>query len=295
MSADVAERPQDLIGAVADPRALVRRAPDRRFHIALAVAALLHASLLVSFSGPPKERLGEADGSDEAINVTLVTEADFLSRTTVPENAGAPKPAATAPSPPSALGGTDGSVRAGKTRCSIRENCRRAARRERAGFACAARSSGRQIQERARKARPERGRRQAAPSLPPKPAQQQTAKLDLTPPKPTLDPPMPGGRSAGVSRPPGITRSGADDDFARAVIRALQQTMPQLRETIGRVTVRIILNENGNVKEVQVVRPSPNSNLNQSVMFAARQTSYPLPPFGSNDADRIFLVTYIYN
>ncbi|MEQ1654049.1 MAG: TonB family protein, partial [Hyphomicrobium sp.] len=135
---------------------------------------------------------------------------------------------------------------------------------------------------------------------PPKPQQQakpkQTAKLDLSPPPGSFSAPSGGGgRSAGFERPPGITRSGANDDFARGVIRALQQTMPQLREVLGRVTVRIILNENGNVSDVQVVRPSPIPSLNQSVVFATKQTSYPFPPPNSNLADRTFLVTYIYH
>ena len=36
------------------------------------------------------------------------------------------------------------------------------------------------------------------------------------------------------------------------------------------------------------------SRLDQSVIFAAKQTSYPLPPGNSNVADRTFLITYIY-
>jgi TonB family protein len=130
---------------------------------------------------------------------------------------------------------------------------------------------------------------------PSKPKQQRTAKLDLSPPPQTFSAPQAGGgRSASFSRPPGITRSGWNDDFARGVIRALQQTMPQLREILGRVTVRILLTENGNVRDVQLVRPSSNSSLDQSVIFAARQTSYPLPPAGATVADRTFVVTYVY-
>ncbi|MEQ1673130.1 MAG: energy transducer TonB, partial [Hyphomicrobium sp.] len=103
------------------------------------------------------------------------------------------------------------------------------------------------------------------------------------------------GRSAGFERPPGITRSGANDDFARGVIRALQQTMPQLREVLGRVTVRILLTENGNVSDVQVVKSANIAALDQSVVFAVKQTSYPFPPPNSNVADRTFLVTYVYH
>ncbi|MBS0234467.1 MAG: energy transducer TonB [Proteobacteria bacterium] len=104
-----------------------------------------------------------------------------------------------------------------------------------------------------------------------------------------------GGGAAAFQRPPGITRSGLNDAFARAVIRALQQTMPQLTNTLGRVTVRIFLSDSGNVVSVKLLAGSKDPSLNQDVVFAARQTSYPIPPAGSNEADRTFMVTYIYD
>lgn len=104
-----------------------------------------------------------------------------------------------------------------------------------------------------------------------------------------------GGGAAAFQRPPGITRSGLNDAFARAVIRALQQTMPQLSNTLGRVTVRIFLSDSGNVMSVKMLAGSKDSSLNQDVVFAAKQTSYPIPPAGSNEADRTFIVTYIYD
>jgi TonB family protein len=110
-----------------------------------------------------------------------------------------------------------------------------------------------------------------------------------------MQPSFGGGGAAGLQRPPGITRSGLNDAFARAVIKALQQTMPQLTEVLGRVTIRIFLTESGNVSEVRLLSGAKNSSLNQSVVFAARQTSYPIPPAGSNRADRTFMVTYIYD
>jgi periplasmic protein TonB len=104
-----------------------------------------------------------------------------------------------------------------------------------------------------------------------------------------------GGGEAAFQRPPGITRSGINDKFARDVIRALQQTMPQLANTLGRVTVRIFLSDSGNVISVALLVGSKDSSLNQDVVFAAKQTSYPIPPAGSNEADRTFMVTYIYD
>ncbi|MFT3730319.1 MAG: TonB family protein [Hyphomicrobium sp.] len=125
-------------------------------------------------------------------------------------------------------------------------------------------------------------------------AQKKVAALDLS--TQALAPSLSGGGGAAAfQRPPGITRSGLNDAFARAVIRALQQTMPQLTNTLGRVTVRIFLSENGNVVDVKLLAGSKDPSLNQDVVFAAKQTSYPIPPAGSNEADRTFMVTYIYD
>ena len=63
----------------------------------------------------------------------------------------------------------------------------------------------------------------------------------------------------------------------------------------GRVSVRLFLDEFGNLAEVQVIRPSGDPVLDQSVAFAAKQSSFPIPPKGSTVVDRTFLVTYIYN
>ena len=63
-----------------------------------------------------------------------------------------------------------------------------------------------------------------------------------------------------MSRPPGITRSGENDDFARGVIRALRQTMPAPTGALGRVTVRLLLNDNGSLVEVVLLRAAEDPN-----------------------------------
>lgn len=102
------------------------------------------------------------------------------------------------------------------------------------------------------------------------------------------------GRSAGIQRPAGITRSGANDDFARGVIRALRQTMPQM-SVLGRVTVRILINHNGNIESVEVLSRAESSDLNRAVVFSTKQASFPFPPNGATVADRTFTITYIYH
>ncbi len=70
--------------------------------------------------------------------------------------------------------------------------------------------------------------------------------------------------------------------------------MPQLRNTFGRVTVRIELNMQGNLVRTTVLRPSNIAGLDQSVVFATKQSSFPFPPHNAVPADLIFFVTYIY-
>jgi TonB family protein len=105
----------------------------------------------------------------------------------------------------------------------------------------------------------------------------------------------PSGLSTAAIRPPDITRSGENDEFGRRVIRALRQTMPAARGELGRVTVRLLLSATGDLVEVQLVRPASDPILTQSVVFAVKQSSFPIPPVGATRSDRTFLVTYIYN
>jgi TonB family protein len=128
---------------------------------------------------------------------------------------------------------------------------------------------------------------------PAKPKRPTPDQLALSPPRTS-----PGGspsRSSSFSRPPGITRSGQNDDFARGVIRALRQTMPPPRGIFGRVTVRLFLNDNGDLAEVRVIESSGIGGLDQSVVFATKQTNFPLPPYGATVADRTFMISYVYN
>jgi TonB family protein len=122
--------------------------------------------------------------------------------------------------------------------------------------------------------------------------QKQTASLNPSP-KTSQDDLVFDG-SASFSRPAGITRSGENDDFGRGVIRALRQTMPPPRGSRGRVTIRFLLSETGSLVEVRVVATNADPGLTQSVVFASKQSSFPIPPKGATIADRTFLVTYIY-
>lgn len=340
---------KDLLG-LARERWTSVESGDNAFRIALVCAVVMHAALFIQLGRSASKALGDEAGSQEAIGVTLITEADFLSKTTSMAEVSPPQgsPSAATPPPPPQPQQTQPQTQQAQpeqppvpqtksetqqqdkseppppeVKSEAKEDILPSADAE----AAAEKAELRPPEPEVKKAAPESKEPKpnsktietTVPSLekelpdlfkvtePSKaPAQkskqatkptpkQQTAKLDLSPPSPLFSAPGGGGRAASFQRPAGITRSGLNDAFARGVIRALQQTMPQLRETRGRVTVRIFLDENGNIKEVAVVAPSSISNLNQSVVFAARQTSYPIPPGNSNVADRTFLITYIYN
>lgn len=126
-----------------------------------------------------------------------------------------------------------------------------------------------------------------APKPSEKPAPQPQLKLPNTPF-------VPSAISAGLARPAGITRSGENDEFGRGVIRALRKTMPPGGPQQGQVTVRFLLSDYGNLAELRLERSSGDPLLDQNVMFAVKQSSFPFPPPKAPPVDRTFLVTYIY-
>ena len=133
--------------------------------------------------------------------------------------------------------------------------------------------------------------KKAAKAVQPQQAPKASPPLQLSLPDMAI---APGGPAPAFSRPAGITRSGENDEFGRGVIRALRKSMPDPGPMRGRVTVRFLLSDDGNLIEVRLVRSSGDPVLDQSVMFAVKQSSFPFPPRNAPLVDRTFLVTYIY-
>ena len=252
------------------------KADSRRFWIGAAVMATLHAALIAGFVRSAPRYVGELEGSQEGISVELVDAADLASASTVRSAEPSIGQPGSAPPPPPPT----------------------------------PRDAAPQPEPKAAAAPPVEAERPSPPTppaareSPPAPNKESTpAPPTKSKPAPSLDvsPPLrfdlpdgafaPGGRSAAVMRPPNVTRSGENDEFGRGVIRALRKTMPV---ALGRVTVRLLLSETGNLTQQQLVRSSGDPILVQNVMFAARQSSFPIPPAGSTVSDRTFLVTYIY-
>jgi periplasmic protein TonB len=130
---------------------------------------------------------------------------------------------------------------------------------------------------------------------PSKEASQQTPPAQNAPPS-VLDRPIEfQANSSSFARPTDATRSGENDDFGRGVIKALRQTMPVPWGIKSRVTIKFLLSESGQVIEMQLVKGSGYPLVDQSVVFAAGNSTFPVPPRGSTLSDRIFMVTYIYD
>jgi periplasmic protein TonB len=278
MSAPGAAAREEGPPAIADRSTVALKAESRPFLAGLACAAILHAALLIGAYRSQPRILGERDGQPDGISVDLVDAADFMSRTsarpTSPSKAMSPSRPEAQPWQPDAIRPAD--PQEATARAIEADN-----------------PNALELPGAPPKQRP------AAPADVAKPKPQPQTQASAQPPRPLqLDVPESVftslGRSAAATRPPGVTRSGENDDFGRGVIRALRKTMPPPSGVLGRVMVRMFLNDNGNLQDVRVVSGSGDASLDQSVVFAVRQTSFPLPPLGATAADRTFLVTYIY-
>ena len=244
-------------------------------------------------------QIGERSGRPDGISVVLVDEADLKSKNTFREDGAsaappaiAQPPAPAAPQPPQPKA-TEPPVP--KQTPAPKVEAAPPAPQPRDEQKSAAQAIDKEVLDSltAPGPAPKQSDPGSAAKIPPKQEQpQQKPPLQLTMPN---MPVAPGGRGAAVARPPGATRSGENDEFGRGVIRALRQTMPSPNGQLGRVTVKLLLSDTGNLAEVQLIRSAGVPGLDQSVVFAVKQASFPIPPGGATLVDRTFLVTYIYN
>ena len=289
-----------------------RHVSERRFWIGLACVAVLHGSMIVGVGRSAPRHLGERDGDPDAISVELVDPLALRGAS------GEPGPGeATHPSPPatSASKPADAAPPSPPPPPAAKPAPPNPAPEAATPPAAATATPP------SPNPPPGEGKKTAQATAkdaaPPAPALDPIAPLTLPEPsvgqpsqdkaKPTANPKLalqldmppnfaaPSGLSTAAVRPPDITRSGENDEFGRRVIRALRQTMPAARGELGRVTVRLLLSPTGDLMEVQLVRPAADPILTQNVVFAVKQSSFPIPPAGATRSDRTFLVTYIYN
>ncbi len=290
----------------------MRRQRDRVFWLGLLVAFLVHAGFIVGIGTARQRTLGAPDGAADAIAVEIVDGATLKESMEPPTEAttppGAQQPTAappakqpTQPPPQEAQPEPQPQVAAPVPPPPETAAPEKEAPKTTAEALPALEDAP--PEEAKPEPEPEAAKPKVAEAKKPPPKQQeakqapkkrtQTSALDLSVPYDDGGSAAEPGGSSAVQRPPGITRSGENDEFARNVIRALQRTMPRER-ALGRVTVRIVLNENGSRADVKLMKSGGNPDLDFNVMFAARQTAYPFPPKNSTLVDRTFTVTYIY-
>ena len=236
MGADEIAQAARRYQAVTKRRLAARRAQERRFWIGVACAAVLHAALFVGIGGSLSPRqLGDPGASPDGIAVELVDAADLVE----PEHRGPDNPplstGSVAPQPqPQQPPAEAGPLRHPSPR-PHRHPRRRPQRSRR--HPSSYRRRNRQEADQARR-HPPRARR----------CRGLRTRWSWACPIRSFSPP---GRSAAFARPPGITRSGENDEFGRGVIRALRRTMPG-SDRLGQVTIRLFLSETGNIVEVRL-------------------------------------------
>jgi TonB family protein len=289
--------------------AVTRKPHERAFWVALACAAIAHVVLVAGFvRSLPQRQMGEKGGAPEGVSVAMVDAADLASGNTFSREGGSasqsrparPVPptrdeaAAVPEEPPPRTVPPQPDTRAPEP-APPRESARQDNDRKEREKGTSAWSIDTQALEAL--SPPEQASKPREPDAASKPAVRTPEQRKAGPPLQLSlpdGPVVPGGGGAAFARPAGITRSGENDEFGRGVIRALRKTMPDMDAARGNVTVRLLLSQDGNLVELHLVRSSGNPKLDQSVMFAVRQSSFPFPPAKAPLVDRTFVITYIY-
>jgi TonB family protein len=307
------------------------RCGDGSFRLSLGLALLAHVVFFASFISAPTRQLGDPSGIDGAVSIEMATEADLRAAGTVsdsggeqlrpsaePEQASPPQaevpplfaPPLEQPPPPQEKAAelTPQPLTVpfplpdflkqplAKSQPTPEGQFKPVDSEPPGQHTGEEKKSQAQPQKKAPAATKQEAKPQESRPAQPKQNPLLTTKLDLSlPPSAFVRQTFTSGNGgAGLERPAGITRSGENDDFAKGVIRALQRTMPQLTDVRGNVTVRITLDARGNLASTVVTRPSSVAGLDQSVVFATKQSSFPIPPKNHVQADLVFLVTYLY-
>lgn len=303
MNADRDALTLEGVTGIADEFLALREEWRPGFLLALVCAALVHAGFILWVGRAPPRYVGVAGGSSQTINVEIVDEADFRERSSPSDatNSGAaPKATAAAEPAPEPVPAPQTSALPEAAEAKQPAD----ARPTQEWAAVPAPST--EIEQpnpsdnvpKQGKDEPQRPKDQSQPKR-----QKSKSATKEKAAAPSLDLQVPLGLalqeaastgSSSATRPPGITRSGENDRFGRDVVRALKKTMPESPGHVGRIKIRIFLDERGNVKTVQLVQSGGNRELDQSVIFSAYQTAFPFPPKGATVADRTFLITYIY-
>lgn len=314
MHADGTVLASDRASMLDEHLAAWRNKRPRMFWVGLAAAFLVHALFIVGIGSARQRTLGTPDGASDAIAVEIVDGATLKDSMELPTPSTPPpgaqqqtaalpaeQPAPPPPEPqaePQPQPPAETAQPPPETKALPQETPNETAEALPAfeeapeGETTPPKAAPETAQPKAEAKKPAKKPTEKQQAKQPPKKRTQTSALDLSVPYEGSSSAEDGGSSA-VQRPPGITRSGENDAFALDVIRALKRSMPR-ENAQGRVTVKIVLNENGSRADVKLMQSGGNPDLDFNVMFAARQTAYPFPPKNSTLVDRTFTVTYIY-
>ena len=81
-----------------------------------------------------------------------------------------------------------------------------------------------------------------------------------------------------------------------SILRGAVLTLAALTARAGTLAIvgGTLIDGNGNIGQLTLVSSGGKSELDQDILFSARQAAYPFPPKNASVADRTFLVTYVY-
>ncbi len=272
------------------------------FWMALIGAAVVHAVLVVGISRSQPRYLGDPNGNAESIDVELVDEGELRAMSSPPTSAAAPS------TPPSPAAQATPAAEPPPAQAEPKPETEPAPQPQKSAALPTIDAPEPQAPQPApdavsKPSPPKEStksdsapKKQSETKPAPKAAPKLPSQLDLSVPfDMTMQGTTGGGGASSATRPQGITRTGENDRFGRDVIRALKKTMPPLDSVTGKVTVRILLDERGNIAKVKLMQGSGDHGLDDSVVFSVYQSSFPFPPKGATLADRTFLVTYNYH
>lgn len=310
MTANDAEPSPADFGSVTERIALQPNLQEQRFWAALALAILLHAGLLVYASHAMKRIVGEAEGVNDPIAVSILTEDEYRQAT------GTTQPSPATPELKQTLP-ADGEPEKQKSEDSAKPEEPPADFKTETVVEEPAKPAEKpasdvpqsivadnpdlfKLPDLAAAAAPAKSEAKPKPVPAAKPQEkanakaQKLAKLDLQVPSPNSAASSASSPSASFTRPPGITRSGENDAFGRGVLAAMQRAMPPGDGQRFAVVLRTILDQNGNVVSIEFLGGDPKASLTGQLIFAMRTATYPFPPRPSSVADRTFEVRYLW-
>ncbi len=255
----------------------------RRPYRAIAAAFALHLAILAAFiarPGPVK-RLGVEDGVPETLNVGIISAADLKRLSSDPflqeahpasapatESEPSPKESQEAPEPEKPAAQEANAAASMQSKATETRDTPY----DPSGFIEMAAAQFSSQLDHAFKAA--EARRQPA---------QRSGKAQQ---------PVMASRNVKVMRP-GATHVGKSDEFARAVIWALEATKPMGNGKWGTTIVSFTVLASGQIEGPRLLKSADDNWLDTAALMAVRQARMPVPPPGLPAGDRTFNVEYI--